>query len=209
MPVTKAQVKTIALCFPGALEKPSYGKPVLLYREEVLHPRCATRTIPLCMIVGAIDAARFLMLETGSRTPISSPITTRTIPSCWCASPKIDARRIEGHAGAPLATDRAEEAGEGDVLQPSGCGGGGAREARDGGPGGETRKQKEIVRRSRTPPPSLLPRTPSRREIIRARRKRARRLDLARAALRQIRCNVRRCMLSRRAVSETLWPHSS
>ena len=29
------------------------------------------------------------------------------------------------------------------------------------------------------------------------------------ARLARIRCKVRRCMFSRRAVSETLWPHSS
>ena len=66
MPVTKAQVKQIALSFPGAVEKPSHGRPAYF-----IHKTFFTRLRPednsVVMRVGSIEQ-RDMMLELDPQT---------------------------------------------------------------------------------------------------------------------------------------------
>ncbi len=61
MPVTKAQVKKIALSFPGALEKPSYGQPAF-FIEKKFFTRLREKDASIVMRVGSIEQ-RDMMLE--------------------------------------------------------------------------------------------------------------------------------------------------
>lgn len=61
MPVTKAQVKKIALGFPGALEKPSYGQPAF-FIEKKFFTRLREKDASIVMRVGSIEQ-RDMMLE--------------------------------------------------------------------------------------------------------------------------------------------------
>lgn len=66
MPVTKAQVRKIALAFPGALEKPSYGKPSF-FIEKKFFTRLRAEDNSLVMHVGSIEQ-RDMMLELDPQT---------------------------------------------------------------------------------------------------------------------------------------------
>jgi len=61
MPVTKAQVNRIALSFPGALEKPSYGRPAF-FIEKKFFTRLRAEDNSVVMRVGGIEQ-RDMMLE--------------------------------------------------------------------------------------------------------------------------------------------------
>ena len=61
MPVTRAQMKQIALGFPGALEKPSYGKPAF-FIEKKFFTRLREQDGSIVMRVGSIEQ-RDMMLE--------------------------------------------------------------------------------------------------------------------------------------------------
>lgn len=61
MPVTKAQVKKIALGFSGALEKPSYGQPAF-FIEKKFFTRLREQDASLVMRVGSMEQ-REMMLE--------------------------------------------------------------------------------------------------------------------------------------------------
>ena len=61
MAVTRAQAKQIALSFPGALEKPSYGKPAF-FVEKKFFTRIREQDASIVMRVGSIEQ-RDMMLE--------------------------------------------------------------------------------------------------------------------------------------------------
>ena len=71
MPVTKAQAKKIALSFPGALEKPSYGKPSF-FIEKKFFTRIRERDGAIVMRVGGIEQ-RDMMLELDPETYFITP----------------------------------------------------------------------------------------------------------------------------------------
>ncbi len=66
MPVTKAQAKAAALAFPGAHEKPSYGKPAI-FVEKKFFTRIRERDNSIVMRVGSIEQ-RDMMLELDPET---------------------------------------------------------------------------------------------------------------------------------------------
>jgi hypothetical protein len=66
MPVTKAQVKQVALSFPGTLEKPSYGRPAF-FVEKKFFTRVRNEDNSLVMRVGSIEQ-RDMMLELDPET---------------------------------------------------------------------------------------------------------------------------------------------
>ena len=66
MPVTKAQVKQVALSFPGALEKPSYGRPAF-FVEKKFFTRLREEDASIVMRVGSIEQ-RDMMLELDPET---------------------------------------------------------------------------------------------------------------------------------------------
>ena len=61
MAVTRAQAKQIALSFPGAVEKPSYGKPAF-FIEKKFFTRIREQDGSIVMRVGSIEQ-RDMMLE--------------------------------------------------------------------------------------------------------------------------------------------------
>lgn len=66
MPVTKAQAKAIALSFPGALERPSYGRPAF-FIEKKFFTRLRAEDSSIVMRVGSIEQ-RDMMLELDPET---------------------------------------------------------------------------------------------------------------------------------------------
>ncbi len=66
MPVTKAKVKKIALSFPGALEKPSYGQPAFFIVKKFF-TRLREKDASIVMRVGSIEQ-RDMMLELDPET---------------------------------------------------------------------------------------------------------------------------------------------
>lgn len=66
MPVTKAQVKQTALQFPGANEKPSYGKPAF-FIEKKFFTRVREEDNSIVMIVSGMEQ-RDMMLELDPET---------------------------------------------------------------------------------------------------------------------------------------------
>ena len=66
MPVTKAQVKKVAMSFPGALEKPSYGRPAF-FIEKKFFTRLREEDASIVMRVGSMEQ-RDMMLELDTET---------------------------------------------------------------------------------------------------------------------------------------------
>ena len=64
--VSKAQFEKIALSFPGALEKPSYGKPAI-FIEKKFFTRLLDEDDSIVLIVGSIDE-RDMMIEADPKT---------------------------------------------------------------------------------------------------------------------------------------------
>ena len=71
MPVSKAQAKKIALSFPGAHEKPSYGKPSF-FIEKKFFTRIREREGAIVMRVGGMEQ-RDMMLELDPETYFITP----------------------------------------------------------------------------------------------------------------------------------------
>jgi len=66
MPVTKAQVKQVAMSFPGAVEKPSHGRPAY-FIEKKFFTRLREQDASIVMRVGSIEQ-RDMMLELDPET---------------------------------------------------------------------------------------------------------------------------------------------
>ena len=91
MAVTKAQLKKIALSFPGALEKPSYGHPSF-FIEKKFFTRLRSEDDSIVLIVGSIDE-RDMMMESDPKT---FHITEhyRNHPSVLVRIARIDAKTL-------------------------------------------------------------------------------------------------------------------
>lgn len=66
MPVTKAQVKQVALSFPGAVEQPSHGRPAY-FVHKTFFTRLRAEDRSLVLRVGSIEQ-RDMMLELDPQT---------------------------------------------------------------------------------------------------------------------------------------------
>jgi hypothetical protein len=60
MSLTKADIKKLVLSFPGAVEKPSYGKPAFLI-EKKFFTRLRAEDASLVLFVGSIDERDMLV----------------------------------------------------------------------------------------------------------------------------------------------------
>ena len=93
MTVTKAQFKKIALSFPGALEKSSYGNPSI-FIEKKFFTRLRSEDDSVVLIVDSIDE-REMMIESDPKT---FHITEhyRDYPSVLVRVGRIDAKTLRG-----------------------------------------------------------------------------------------------------------------
>lgn len=93
MPVTKAQVKKVALAFPGALEKPSYGRPAF-FIEKKFFTRLRDEDDSLVLIVDSIDE-RDMLIELD---PATYHITAhyKDYPAVLARIAKLDAKMLRG-----------------------------------------------------------------------------------------------------------------
>ena len=93
MAVTEAQFKKIALGFPGALEKSSYGNPSI-FIEKKFFTRLRSEDDSIVLIVGSIDE-REMMIESDPKT---FHITEhyRNHPSVLVRIARIDAKTLRG-----------------------------------------------------------------------------------------------------------------
>ncbi|MGD0143397.1 MAG: MmcQ/YjbR family DNA-binding protein [Rhizomicrobium sp.] len=93
MSLTKAQIKTIVLSFPGTLEKPSYGKPAFLV-EKKFFTRLRAEDDSLVLFVGSIDE-RDMLIEAD---PALFHITDhyKNYPTVLARISKLDAKTLRG-----------------------------------------------------------------------------------------------------------------
>lgn len=93
MPVTKAQVKKVVLAFPGALEKPSYGRPAF-FIEKKFFTRLRDEDDSLVLIVDSIDE-RDMLIELD---PATYHITAhyKDYPAVLARIAKLDAKMLRG-----------------------------------------------------------------------------------------------------------------
>ena len=93
MSLTKAQIKKIVLSFPGAVEKPSYGKPAYLI-EKKFFTRLRTEDDSLVLFVGSIDE-RDMLIEA---EPALFHITDhyKNYPTVLARVAKLDAKTLRG-----------------------------------------------------------------------------------------------------------------
>jgi hypothetical protein len=93
MSVTKAQLKTIALSFPGVVEAPSYGKPAYLVVKKFF-TRWRDEENSIVLIVDSIDE-RDMLLEADPKTFFITD-HYRNYPSVLAYASKIDAKTLRG-----------------------------------------------------------------------------------------------------------------
>ena len=93
MSLSKAQIKTIVLSFPGTLEKPSYGKPAYLV-EKKFFTRLRAEDDSLVLFVGSIDE-RDMLIEAD---PALFHITDhyKNYPTILARIAKLDAKTLRG-----------------------------------------------------------------------------------------------------------------
>jgi hypothetical protein len=93
MSLTKAQIQKIVLSFPGAVEKPSYGKPAFLI-EKKFFTRLRAEDASLVLFVGSIDE-RDMLIEAD---PALFHITDhyRNYPTILARIAKLDAKTLRG-----------------------------------------------------------------------------------------------------------------
>jgi hypothetical protein len=93
MSLTKAQIKKIVLSFPGAVEKPSYGKPAYLI-EKKFFTRLGAEDDSLVLFVGSIDE-RDMLIEAD---PALFHITDhyKNYPTILARIAKLDAKTLRG-----------------------------------------------------------------------------------------------------------------
>jgi hypothetical protein len=93
MSLTKAQIKKIVLSFPGAAEKPSYGKPAFLI-EKKFFTRLRAEDESLVLFVGSIDE-RDMLIEAD---PALFHITDhyKNYPTILARVAKLDAKTLRG-----------------------------------------------------------------------------------------------------------------
>lgn len=93
MSLTKAQIQKIVLSFPGAVEKPSYGKPAFLI-EKKFFTRLRADDASLVLFVGSIDE-RDMLIEAD---PALFHITDhyKNYPTILARIAKLDAKTLRG-----------------------------------------------------------------------------------------------------------------
>jgi hypothetical protein len=93
MSLTKAQIKKIVMSFPGAVEKPSYGKPAFLI-EKKFFTRLRSDDDSLVLFVGSIDE-RDMLIEA---EPALFHITDhyKNYPTVLARIAKLDAKTLRG-----------------------------------------------------------------------------------------------------------------
>jgi hypothetical protein len=91
--VTKAQLKTIALSFPGVVEAPSYGKPAYLVIKKFF-TRWRDEENSIVLIVDSIDE-RDMLLEADPKTFFITD-HYKNYPSVLAYASKIDAKTLRG-----------------------------------------------------------------------------------------------------------------
>ena len=93
MSVTRAQLKKIALSFPGVVEGTSYGKPSFL-AGKTFFTRWRDEENSIVLIVDSIDE-RDMLLEADPRTFFITD-HYRNYPSVLAYAAKIDAKTLRG-----------------------------------------------------------------------------------------------------------------
>ncbi len=93
MPVTKAQVKKAALTFPGALEKPSYGRPAF-FIEKKFFARLRDEDDSLVLIVDSIDE-RDMLIELDPATYHITP-HYKDYPAVLARIAMLDTKMLRG-----------------------------------------------------------------------------------------------------------------
>jgi len=93
MPVTKAQVKKATLGFPGALEKPSYGRPAF-FIEKKFFTRLRDEDDSLVLIVDSIDE-RDMLIELDPATYHITP-HYKDYPAVLARIAKFDVKMLRG-----------------------------------------------------------------------------------------------------------------
>ena len=93
MSVSKAQLKKIALSFPGTAEAPSYGKPAYLVGKKFF-TRWRDEEDSIVLIVDSIDE-RDMLLEADPKTFFITD-HYRNYPSVLARAAKIDAKTLHG-----------------------------------------------------------------------------------------------------------------
>lgn len=93
MSVTKAQLKKIALSFPGTVEAMSYGKPAYLVVKKFF-TRWRDEEESIVLIVDSIDE-RDMLLEADPKTFFITD-HYRNYPSVLARAAKIDAKTLRG-----------------------------------------------------------------------------------------------------------------
>ena len=93
MSVTKAQLKKIALSFPGTVEAVSYGKPAYLVGKKFF-TRWRDEEDSIVLIVDSIDE-RDMLLEADPKTFFITD-HYRNYPSVLAYASKIDAKTLRG-----------------------------------------------------------------------------------------------------------------
>ena len=93
MSVTKAQLKKIALAFPGANEKSSYGKPAFCI-EKKFFTRWRDEENSIVLIVDSIDE-RDMLLEADAKTFFITD-HYRNYPSVLARAAQMDAKTLRG-----------------------------------------------------------------------------------------------------------------
>lgn len=119
MPVTKAQVKKVALAFPGALEKPSYGRPAF-FIEKKFFTRLRDEDDSLVLIVDSIDE-RDMLIELD---PATYHITAhyKDYPAVLARIAKLDAKMLRGlleRRWRKIAPKRLVHDADGDAKRPA------------------------------------------------------------------------------------------
>ena len=93
MSVTRAQLKKIALSFPGVVEGTSYGKPAFL-AGKTFFTRWRDEENSIVLIVDSIDE-RDMLLEADPKTFFITD-HYRNYPSVLAYAAKIDAKTLRG-----------------------------------------------------------------------------------------------------------------
>lgn len=93
MPITKAELKRIALSFPEASEKSSYGKPAFVVGKKFF-TRHRSEDDSIVLIVDSIDE-RDMMIEADPRTFFITD-HYKNYPSVLVRIARIDAKTLRG-----------------------------------------------------------------------------------------------------------------
>lgn len=93
MAVTKAQIRKIALSFPEANEKPSYGKPAYFVAKKFF-TRVRDEDDSIVLIVDSIDE-REMMIEADAKTFFITD-HYKDYPSVLVRIARVDAKTVQG-----------------------------------------------------------------------------------------------------------------